>query len=206
MSYTTLRSTEDGVLFLAGHRRRFEPCGTEALAAFDAFARTVAPGVWVLHFADGRLSATARAGSRLFPEMPVRYAVSPFAGRRGPFRKPAPPCAYDPFRLGGVETLLTSPDGAEIYESANAAVIALDGDRILVVPDDRPRVDSVALAALRERVATTPAPILVAAGLPLVLLNAVKGLCPLAVADPGLRAAAGVVLLRLEKLLFDRGR
>jgi hypothetical protein len=205
VSYTTLRATDDGILFLPGHRRRFEAGGPEALAAFDAFARAASPGVFALRWSDGRLSVTARPGSRLFPGMPVRYAVSPFADRRGPFPKPAPPCAYDPLRLPGVETLLTSPDGAEIWESAHAAVIALDGDRVLVPPDDRPRVDSVALAALRERVETVVAPIVVSAGLPLVLLNAVKGLCPLAVGDPALRAAAEGVLLRLGERLPGRG-
>jgi hypothetical protein len=54
-------------------------------------------------------------------------------------------------------------------------------------------------------VETISAPIPVAAGIPLVLLNAVKGLCPLAVNDPALRAATGAVLLRLEERLLHRG-
>jgi hypothetical protein len=74
--------------------------------------------------------------------------------------------------------LLTSPDGAEIYEACSAAVVGWDGSRIICSPEDRPRVWSTAEMAIREHLPVQEAPIRLRA-MPLLLVNAVKGTCGL---------------------------
>jgi len=89
--------------------------------------------------------------------------------------KPSSPSPYDAVREEGVATLLTSPDGAEIYEACSTAVLGWDGGRIVCVPAGRPRVWSTAEHAVREHLAVVEAPILTASAAPLLLVNAVKG-------------------------------
>jgi hypothetical protein len=129
--------------------------------------------------------------------MPVRRLVSPFAARRGAFPKPGPPNAYDAVRLPGVATLLTSSDGSEIFESCVAAVLGWDGARFVCVPEDRPRVASVAEAAVRAALPWVRAPLRVAERLPLVLLNAVAGPCSVRTGRPPVPADVMQLLKRL---------
>ena len=70
----------------------------------------------------------------------------------------------------------------KILESCSAAVIGWDGRQLVLVPGDRPRVDSVTERALRERVEFATAPILCRSQLPLALVNAVTGVCLPAIA------------------------
>ncbi len=177
MSYTLLRVTEAGVVLFAAHRARFEPLGARVTAQFDRFAAEATPGVYALRAAAEQLAIEPRDGSRLFDGMPVRWAPSPFLGRRGRFPKPASPSAYDRCRQAGLCTLLTSEDGAEIYESCSAAVVGWDGTRLLLVPEDRPRVDSTAESALRESGGIATCALMRHSSLPLALVNAVAMVC-----------------------------
>ncbi len=199
MRYTTLRVTRVGIVLHDFHARRLAPEGPGALTAFARFAREAAPGVYALRVSGAALTAEPRAGSALAEGMPVRLAVSPCATGRGPFPKPAPPGPYDAVRQAGVATLLTSADGAEIYESCVAAVLGWDGARFVCVPDGRPRVASVAEAAVRAGLPWVAAPLRVEDAMPLVLLNAVAGPCTVATGRPSLPAAALDALRQVMK-------
>ncbi len=177
MRYTTLRVTDAGVVLHDFHAERLAPEGPEVQAGFRRFARVATPGIYGVAATDGELRTRRLAGSRLVAGMPVRRRVSPFAAHRGAFPKPGPPNAYDTVRLPGVATLLTSSDGDEIYESCVAAVLGWDGARFVCVPEDRPRVASVAEAAVRAVLPWVRAPLRTGDRLPLVLLNAVAGPC-----------------------------
>ena len=179
-AYTTLRVDAGGVVLLEEHARRLAPLGGPALERFHAFARTAAPGVYAIATRGDGLDVTARRGSTLFDGMPWRLAPSPVGRAPGPFPKPAPPGPYAAVRAPGVATLLTSPDGTEIWEACVAAVVGWDGERLVLVPDDRPRVDSTAERAIAARLPVARAPILAAGAMPLLLVNAVKGTCTLA--------------------------
>jgi hypothetical protein len=177
VSYTVLRVSGAGVLLRAHHARRFSAAGPQALQAFDAFCARATEGIWALRFEHGALRAEPRARSRLSPGIGVRYAPSPMVGRTGAF--PKPPGGYEAVRAPGVATLLTDPSGEELYEACSAAVIAWTGRGWIAPPPDRPRVASVAVAALEEAGLLSRGPILRADRPPLLLLNAVVGACPL---------------------------
>ncbi len=198
MTYTTLRVTGAGVVLHDFHVDRLAPEGAAGRAAFARFAREARPGIYAVTVTGGELRAERRAGSRLADGLPVRFAVSPFAAGRGGFPKPAPPSPYDGMRRPGVATLLTSSDGDEIYESCVAAVLGWDGARFVCAPDDRPRVASVAEAAVRSALPSVPAPLRAGDRLPLVLLNAVAGPCTVRTGRP---PAPGVALALLAGLL-----
>lgn len=174
MSYTALRVTESGVVLFDAHRRRLGPAYA---AAFDAFAAEAAPGIYGLRGTDGRLEATRRERSRLFEGIPVRFLPSPIAERVGPQVKTPSPSPWDAVRQDGVATLLTSPDGAELYESCTAGVLAWDGGTLVAPPDEAPRIASVTEAFLLGRHAHRRTPIRRDAGWALVLVNAVAGAC-----------------------------
>jgi hypothetical protein len=205
MRYTTLRVSEAGVVLYAGHVERLRPEGPGALAAFDRFAREARPGVYAVTAEGAALRVERRAGSALTDGMPVRFAVSPVAGKRGVFPKPAPPSPYDAVRAPGVATLLTSPDGAEIYESCIAAAVGWDGARFVCVPEDRPRVDAIAEAAVRAAAPCARAPIFVRGDLPLVLLNAVAGPWAVAAGRPPFPPAALALLREILESSARRG-
>jgi hypothetical protein len=169
--------TEAGVMLYDFHVERLAPEGAAGLAAFARFAREATPGIYGVAVAGGELRAEWRSGSQLAEGMPVRLMVSPFVAQRGAFPKPGPPSAYDDVRLPGVATLLTSSDGSEIHESCVAAVLGWDGAHFVGVPEDLPRVASVAEAAVRAVLPWGRAPLRTDDRLPLVLLNAVAGPC-----------------------------
>lgn len=195
MSYTVLRVTADGVPFRAHHARRIAAGGEDARAAFEAFCAVAAPGIYALRFEGGALSAEPRTHSRLWAGIPVGYAVSPFTNRVGRFAKPPPPSPYAKVRTEGIATLLTDREGEEIFEACSAAVIAWTGERWVMPPPDRPRVASVAEAALEEAGLLTPAPIRVALRQPLLLLNAVIGACTVAPSPCALPPPAAIALV-----------
>lgn len=196
--YTTLLVDDSGVRWAEQHERRFVPGGPVAVAAFRAFAADVAPGVYAVRWEPGGLVVETRPASRLRDGIPVRYLSSPFASVRGRFPKPPPP-AYREVRMPGVVTLLTDPTGREIYEACVATVIAWNGRNWVVPPADRPRVDSVAEAVLRDALPVVEAPIPVGSDWPLALINAVVGVCfPL---SPGRRDVSTSVKEELEAVL-----
>lgn len=174
MSYTALRVTESGVVLFDAHRRRLGPAYEDA---FDAFAASAEPGIYGLRGVDGLLEVTRRDRSRLFDGIPVRFRPSPIADRTGPQVKTPSPSAWDGVRQDGVATFLTSPDGAELYESCTAGVLAWDGDTLVAPPDAVPRIASVTEAFLLEAHAHRRAPLRREARWPLVLVNAVAGAC-----------------------------
>jgi hypothetical protein len=177
--YTTLRVVDGGVVLLEGHARRLAPRGGPVLDRFLAFARSAAPGVYALTARGESLSVGGRSGSSLFDGIPWRLAVSPVAGAAGALAKPAPPGPYASVRAPGMATLLTSPDGGEIWEACVAAVVGWDGERLVLAPADRPRVASTAEQAIASGLPVTRAPILSRGAMPLLLVNAVKGACAL---------------------------
>jgi hypothetical protein len=193
--FTTLRVAEAGVVLFAAHRARL---GAEAAPAFEAFAAGAAPGVYgVLAGPGGRLEVTPRAGSRLFDGIPVRRVPSPLAPGLGARPKAPPPGPYDAVRTPGLATLLTDPADAELWESCTASVLAWDGAGLVAVPADRTRVDSTAEGEVLRQLAVRRAPVPVAAGWPLLLLNAVVLSCaPAGPAFPAeVRRAVDEVLL-----------
>jgi hypothetical protein len=179
------------------HVERLAPEGAAGLAAFARFARDATPGVYSVTVAGGELRAERRTGPSLVERMPVRLVVSPFAAQRGAFPKPGPPSAYDDVRLPGVATLLTSSDGSEIFESCVAAVLGWDGTHFVGVPDDRPRVASVAEAAVRATLPFVCSPLRTGDRLPVILLNAVAGPCTVSTGRPPVPAEAVTLLTQV---------
>jgi hypothetical protein len=199
VTYTRLRLTADGIVLCRYHEQRLA-LDADGAAAFARFARTSAPGVWVVWTNDvGRLQAKPGGPSALFDGMPVRWATSPLTGGHGPVPKTGAPSVYDPVRLDGVESLLLSADGAEIYESCRAAGLAWDGERIVCAPADRPRVWSTTEAAVRGHLPVRKAPLRVDADMPLLLVNAVAGTCVPAM--PGRGTFPPAVRQAIEDLL-----
>lgn len=172
-AYTTLKVIDEGVVLYDWHAQRMSAAGPEVRAAFEAFARTAAAGVYSLRGVEGRLEVTRREGSRMFEGIPTRVCVSPLIGSVGRQPKAAPPSAYDGVRMPGVCTLLTSADGSELYEACVASLVAWDGARFVCVPSDRPRIESTAEAALRAHLPVLERPLYLDDELPLLLLNAV---------------------------------
>jgi hypothetical protein len=177
MSYTLLRVIDAGVVLFEHHRRRFERAGVAAASAFDDFAWSTAPGIYALKWRGSTLDVAQRPESRLRDGMPTRLVPSPLAANAVMLAKPPSPSAYDSVRADGVATLLTSPDGAEIYESCSAAVVSWRNGSFLLVPSDRPRVASTTERWLAEAAPCREEPLLVESSMPLALINAVKGAC-----------------------------
>lgn len=175
--YTVLRVVDEGVVLFDFHRARL---GDDAAtrAAFDAFTARAEPGIVVVRVtAPGRLELTRRPASRLADGQPSRTLVSPIAGLQGPQPKQPPPSPWDGVREAGVATLLTSADGAEVYESCVACALAWDGEGFVAPPLDRPRVASTFERWLVETARARRAPLRLDSGWPLVLANAVAGPC-----------------------------
>jgi hypothetical protein len=193
VAYTLLHVTEGGIALREYHLRRLALASPGAgsapeaeMAPFSRFAEGAAPGAWAVWREGDTLRAELRPATRLFDGMQARLATSPIAERPGPIPKAAPPSVYEGVRRPGVATLLTSLDGAEIYEACTAAVLGWDGGRVVCVPRDRPRVLSTAEAAVREHLSVVEAPIATRSRMPILLVNALKGTC--AVNLPGREA------------------
>ncbi|MDP1822269.1 MAG: hypothetical protein Q8L48_03475 [Archangium sp.] len=175
--YTVLRVTEaSGVPLFEGHVGRL---GESSRGALRHFASQAMPGVYRVTWDGLQLTTSQRPGSRLTEGMPTRFVVSPFAGQKGRFAKPAPPTPYDPVRLAGIATLLTDTTGTEIYEACVASVIAWDGESLVLPPEEVPAVASLAEAEIAARFPHRRARVLVASDWPLLLINAVVGTCAL---------------------------
>lgn len=200
MPYTLLKVTERGVVLRALHQRRLRAEDGPAAQAFSRFAAEARPGVYAVRL-EGDLRAEARPGSRLVDGMPVRLLPSPLAGETGRCPKPAPPCAYDAVRAPGVATLLTSADGGELLEGCSAALLGWDGHSLVCPPDDRPRVWSTAETAVREHLPVRLAPLAVDSAQPLLLVNAVKGPCTVAL--PGRAPFPEDAIARIAQLFAD---
>ncbi|HEY3450033.1 MAG TPA: hypothetical protein VGK67_27015 [Myxococcales bacterium] len=182
MSYSLLRIVRNGVVLSGHHRQRLGlELGSAASIAFAQFARESGPGVWSVRIDGERVVTEPRAESRLTEGMATRFAVSPVSGLAGAQPKPGPGGVYDPVREPGVATLLTSADGTEFLEACVAAVVGWDGMRIVCVPAQRPRVWSCAEQAIREHLEYRERPLRVDSAEPLLLVNAVKGSCEVAI-------------------------
>lgn len=178
--YTVLRVTKSSAVPLfEGHVRRL---GEESRGPLRHFASQAQAGVYQVTWSGGQLLTTSRPPSRLVEGMPTRLVVSPFAGQRGRFAKPAPPSAYDNVRVAGVASLLTDANGEEIYEGCVASVVAWDGAGLVLPVEEAPAVASVAEAEVAQRLAARRARIFVASEWPLLLINAVVGTCAVKVA------------------------
>jgi hypothetical protein len=176
MSYTVLRVTEGGVVLFDAHQSRFEVAGENAVQGFLLFAAEARPGIYSLTWRGGVLDVVERATTSLFEGIPVRHAISPFAGSGQRLVKTPPPNPYQALRQAGTATLLTSATGDEIYESCTAAVIGWSGHRFVAPPQDRPCLDSTALRILDAAGALERGPILRESRACLALVNAVAGL------------------------------
>ena len=196
MRYTLLTKDASGVLLQPWHARRLAPEGPRVLDAFARFCLDAQAGTWAVSAENGGISVEPRGPSRLSDGMPARWMVSPFSTEAGGwFPKPRAPSAYDGVRVAGISTLLTSEDGTEILESCSAAVLAWD-EGWVCVPSDRPRVHSVAEQAIRDSLDVREAPLHRDSTLPLVLVNAVKGVCTLSVDGRGEVPPHAVIGLR----------
>jgi hypothetical protein len=202
--YTTLRVTGGGILLWRLHLRRLAPRDQGEREAVERFASAAEPGVYSVWLEDGRLGVERRPGSRLRDGIPTRVVVSPVAGLPGPLPKPRPPCVYDGVRMAGVATLLTSADGTEFLEGCAAAVVGWDGHSLVVVPEDRPRVVSLAETAVRAHLSPVCRRLPVDDGMPLLLVNAVRPTCqPHVPGRPPFPVAAREAV---ERVLVDLAR
>ena len=174
MRYTVLKVTDAGVVLFDAHRERL---GAAWGDAFDAFSREAEPGIYALRVEGDALRVTRREGSRLMNGMSVRFATSPIAGSVGARAKAPPPSPWDAVRTPGVAQLLTSSDGREIFEACSAAVLAWDGGVLVATPEPSPRSASITESYLLARHPHRREPLLVDAAPPLVLVNAVVGVC-----------------------------
>jgi hypothetical protein len=199
--YTALLVTDRGVVLYAQHLARLAPEGPAVLAAYQQFAQTAAPGAYALRADNDRLTVTPRPPSALFDGMPSRFLISPFSNQASSFPKPAPPSLYDAVRLRGVATLLTSPDGDELYEESFSSVIAWNGQRLITPPEDRPAVRSSALDALLEAGILGHQALAINSNQPLALVNAVAGIV---VPDVSGRDAFPAEIKERVARIFDR--
>jgi hypothetical protein len=183
MRTTTLQVTAAGIPLRDLHLERLGIPLHPGREAFDRFAALAVPGVYRLVLDGDRLQVTPRGPSSLRDGMPVRLLPSPCAWMRGRFPKPLSPGPYDDVRSRGVATLLTTCDGDELLESCTAALLGWDGAAFVHPPDDRPRVWSTAEEAVRRHLPVRAAPLSSRGALPLLLVNAVAGPCPLALPD-----------------------
>ena len=188
MSYTTLRVSRSGVVLFAAHAERLGPA---LLPAFESFAASATEGVYSLRAQGYQLLVEQRPESRLRDGVALRTAVSPVLARGGPFPKPASPSEYDAVRAPGTVTLLTDAAGEELYECDLASVMAWDGSTLILVPEDRPRVLSVAELFVARTFAHRRAPIRVDGTWGLLLINAVAAVSPITA-----RAAFSPMLLQ----------
>ncbi len=179
--YTALIIHDGGKIPL--FERHVRRLGLRSRDALLKFARGATPGVYRVTWTGAELLTEARGPSRLSEGMPVRFVVSPYASLRGRFAKPAPPNRYESVREAGVATLLTSEDGREVYESDSAALVAWNGQSLVLAPVEAPGVRSVAEEALVDALPHTRAPILREGDWPVLLINAVAGAC--AIDAPG---------------------
>lgn len=171
MRTTTLAVVPGGVLHHGDHARRLAAEGPAALAAFARFAASAAAGIYTLNAEGAHLEIVPRAAARLVDGLPVRLRPSPFATLGGAFPKPAAPSPYDTVRVPGVLTLLTVGD--ELVEACIAALVAWDGRSLVLPPDDRPRVASIAEAVLVRALPVRRAPLRTDDDTPLFAINAV---------------------------------
>jgi hypothetical protein len=135
--------------------------------------------------------------------MPCRVLRSPVADRGGPFPKPPPPGPYAAVRERGVATLLASPSGDELWESCVAALVGWDGAGIVLVPEDRPRVASVAEATLAAAFPHRRGPIAARGDTALLLANAVATCRP---AAPGRAVFPDDVARELSRVIEATAR
>lgn len=178
-TYTVLRVTPaSGIPLFEQHVRRL---GADSKGALRHFASQAMPGIYRLWWDGKQFDALKVEGSALKEGMPTRYAVSPFAGQQGRFKKPAPPSAYDSVRLDGVATLLTDASGVELYESCRASLLAWDGATLVLPREELPAVASVAEAEVLAKFPFRRAVLSVKSDWPLLLLNAVAGTCGITV-------------------------
>ncbi|MDQ3262155.1 MAG: hypothetical protein M3Y59_00630 [Myxococcota bacterium] len=199
LAYTTLRVTTFGVVLCGFHWTRFERAGPLAADAFARFSTSATPGNYTLRW-DGLTLQTDRFDrSRLEEGMPVRTAPSPLRPGDRLIDKPPPEGTYAAVRSPGFATLLTSPDGAELYEESVSALFGWDGRTLISPPKDRPRVLSTSELAIRGGLEVTEAPIRADSDQPLLLVNAVKGTC--APATPGRAPFPSAVREEINALL-----
>ncbi len=188
MSFTTLLKHEGKVRFLRAHWARLGAVEARR-EAFLALLRGQRDGVISVRLEGDAFTLTHRPASRYHEGIQTRLLVSPVQ-TGGARPKQGSPSPYDAVRSEGVATLLTDSTGALLHEACVASLIGCDGGRLVLVPEDTPRVLSIAEAAVASAFRVTRAPLEVDAGLPLLLANAVGLWEPRQSRpfDPGLKA------------------
>ena len=175
MSYTALVVDGQGVRLLDLHVDRLAAGGVDRAWIRSSLAGLL-PGAWTVRVVDGELECRPREGPGYLDDaLPFRTHVSPYLDHVGRFPKPAPPNRYSPLRERGVVTLLTSADGAEVFEASVAMVLAWDGSSLVLPPEDRPRVDSTMERAIACSLPFVRRPIQLDAGWSLLAGNATSG-------------------------------
>ncbi|MBN1962328.1 MAG: hypothetical protein JW841_15450 [Deltaproteobacteria bacterium] len=201
MPYTSLRLTERGIVLKDFHMRRLQAAGPNADAALEQLAKDKKPGCYSVWAEDKVWRIEPRGESRLYDGMPIRYLPSPLLGKVGPCAKTASPNPYDAVRTLGIATLLTSANGEEIFESCSAAVIGWDGNQFICVPENNPHVWSTSEAAIRKYMPFISAPIKISDTFPVILVNAIKGVCTITTTDR--QDMPQKVIKQLEELFLD---
>lgn len=152
------------------HRRRL----ADAASEFDRFAERAQPGIYGLGMIEGRFVVEPRGATRLVDGMPTRLMPSPVLDAAGPVPKPPPDGKYRAVRAVGICTLLHGGNG-ELLEACSAALLSWAEERIVLVPSDRPRVDSVSEAAIRRHLPFIERSLAMTDAAPLAVVNAVAG-------------------------------
>lgn len=194
--YTVLRVADARVPLLEEHVQRL---GEASRGPLRHFAAQAEGGVYRVTWDGMELKTERRPESRLKEGAPTRLVVSPVAGQRGRFAKPAPPSPYDSVRVEGITSLLTDAAGEELYEACVASIVAWDGTSLVLPPEEVPAVASVAEARIASQLSARRARILVDSDWPLLLINAVVLTCEVNI--PGRRSFPPTVRARLDALL-----
>ncbi len=205
LSYSVLCVRSDGQVPLrAGHVTRLIADASEDEAplrarAFEAFAAQARPGVYRISWAEGCLLVDPRPASALQPNQRVRVLRSPLSARVGVVPKQPSPSPYDAVREAGTLTLLTDAAGLVLQEACVAALVAWDGESIVLAPADTARSQSLAEEAIAAELAHRRSPLAVDAGWAIAAANAVAG--PFDLALPGRRRFPPAVLRAIARTL-----
>lgn len=194
--YSVIRVVDAHLPLFEEHVHRL---GEASRAPLRQFVSQAESGVYRVLWDGAELKTTRRADSRLKEGSPTRLMVSPFAGQRGRFAKPAPPSPYDSVREEGITSLLTDASGQELYEAGVASIVAWDGTSLVLPPEEVPAVASVAEARIASQFSSRRARIMVESDWPLLLINAVVGTCELNI--PGRRPFPTTLRIKLDDAL-----
>ena len=180
MTFTTLKKGPQGVPFLAAHLERLlgdRARDSNIVHDFKAQLGLQPDGIISVQCDAHSYVFSHRSRSRYFDGIPLRYLPTPLS-TSGPVAKCASPSEYDAVRQAGIATILTDPSGQELFEACSSALLGWTGAGLVMTPDDRPRVQSIAEKYLKIAMNIHRVALRKDAGLALLLVNAVGVFTP----------------------------